>query len=83
MALEQIVKDLQAQNDQFQQIFLNLAKGQEELKTLITKENKKKIKGNQSTFLTWEEGSEVLPSDLKIVIFYQMKMTTRVKMVRV
>ena len=38
MALEQIDKDLQAQNTQVLQFFLNLAKGQEELKALITKE---------------------------------------------
>ena len=44
MALEQTVKDLQAQNSQFQQMLLNLAKGQEDLKTLFTKESKKKTK---------------------------------------
>ena len=44
MALEQTVKDLRAQNAQFQQMLLNLAKGQEELKTLITKERKKKTR---------------------------------------
>ena len=44
MALEQTVKYLQAQNAQFQQMFLNLAKGKEELKTLITKERKKKTR---------------------------------------
>ena len=44
MALEQTVKDLQAQNAQFQQMFLKLAKGQEELKALITKEKKIKTK---------------------------------------
>ena len=35
MDLEQTVKDLQAQNAQFQQMFLTLAKGQEELKTVV------------------------------------------------
>ena len=42
MALEQIVKDLQAQNAQFQQMFIALAKGQEDLKALIIKEKTKK-----------------------------------------
>ena len=40
MALEQIVKELQAQNAQFQEMFLNLAKGQEELKALINEKKK-------------------------------------------
>ena len=35
MDLEQTVKDLQAQNAQFQQMLLTLAKGQEELKIVI------------------------------------------------
>ena len=38
MDIEQTVKDLQAQNSQFQQLLLTLAKGQEELKTLLEKE---------------------------------------------
>ena len=42
MALEQTVKELQAQNAQFQEMFLNLAKGQEDLKALILKDKKKK-----------------------------------------
>ena len=44
MDLEQTVKDLQAQNAQFQQMFLTLAKGQEDLKTLLVEEKKKKAK---------------------------------------
>ena len=44
MDLEQTLKDLQAQNAQFQQMFLTLAKGQEELKTLLVEEKKKKTK---------------------------------------
>ena len=44
MALEQTVKDLQAQNAQFQQMFLALAKRQEDLKILIIKEKNKKPK---------------------------------------
>ena len=35
MDLDKMVKDLQAQNAQVQQMFLTLAKGQEELKTLL------------------------------------------------
>ena len=42
MDLEQTVKDLQAQNAQFQQFLLTLANGQEELKTLLDEEKKKK-----------------------------------------
>src|SRR3954463_587916 len=41
MNLEQSVKDLQAQNAQFQALILNLSKGQDELKTLLTKKEKK------------------------------------------
>src|SRR3954468_13187443 len=41
MNLEQSVKDLQAQNAQFQDLILNLSKGQDELKTLLTKKEKK------------------------------------------
>ena len=44
MALEQNIKDLQAKNAQFQQMSMALAKGQEDLKALITKEKKKKAK---------------------------------------
>ena len=44
MDLEQTIKDLQAQNAQFQQMFLNLAKGKEELKVLVTSDRKKKAK---------------------------------------
>ena len=44
MDLEQTVKDLQAQNTQIQQLLLTLAKGQEELKTLLDEEKKKKKK---------------------------------------
>ena len=44
MDVEQTVKDLQAQNAQFQQMPMALTKGQEELKTLLAKEKKKKTK---------------------------------------
>ena len=44
MSSDQALKDLLAQNAQFQQMFLSLAKGQEDLKTLILKEKKKKKK---------------------------------------
>ena len=35
MDLEQTVKDLQAQNAQFQQLLMTLAKGQEDIKTQL------------------------------------------------
>ena len=41
---EQANKALQAQNAQFQELFMNLAKGQQDLKALILKEKKKKKK---------------------------------------
>ena len=44
MSSEQSIKDLQTQNAQFQQMFITLAKGQEDLKALILKEKKKKKK---------------------------------------
>ena len=44
MSFEQTIKDLQAQNAQFQQMFISLEKGQEDLKALILKEKKKKKK---------------------------------------
>ena len=44
MASEQSIKDLQAQNVQFQQMFISLEKAQEDLKSLILKEKKKKKK---------------------------------------
>ena len=42
MDLEQTVKDLQAQNAQFQEMILNLSKGQEELKALLLEKKKDK-----------------------------------------
>src|SRR3954464_16034095 len=44
MNLEQSVKDLQTQNAKFQDLILNLSKGQDELKALLTKNKKKKSK---------------------------------------
>src|SRR3954467_7727656 len=41
MNLEQSVKDLQAQNAEFQALILNLSKGQDDLKALLTKKEKK------------------------------------------
>ena len=38
------MKELQAQNAQFQQMFLAMAKGQEDFKTLLLKDKKKKTK---------------------------------------
>src|ERR1051325_9030044 len=40
MALEQTVKDIQAQNAQFQEMFTNLVQGQKDLKKLITRKKK-------------------------------------------
>src|ERR1044072_2874913 len=40
MALEQTVKDLQAQNAQFKEMFTNLAQGQKDLKKFITRKKK-------------------------------------------
>ena len=37
MALEKTIKDIQAQNAQLQEMFLNLSKGQEEVKSLLTR----------------------------------------------
>ena len=42
MALKHTIKDLQTQNAQLQEIFLNLSKGQEELKALLIKSMTKK-----------------------------------------
>ena len=39
---EQAIKALQAQNAQFQELVMSLAQGQQDLKTLILKERKKK-----------------------------------------
>ena len=44
MSFDEVIKDLQAQNAQFQKMFITLAKGQEDLKALILKEKKKKKK---------------------------------------
>ena len=44
MDMEQTVKDLQAQNAQFKQMLLAMGKGQEDLKTLLLKDKKKKSK---------------------------------------
>ena len=37
MALEHTIKDIQAQNSQLQEMFLNLSQGQEEIKALLTR----------------------------------------------
>ena len=44
MSSDQAIKYLQTRNAQFQQMFISLAKGQEDLKALILKEKKKKKK---------------------------------------
>src|SRR4051812_1734506 len=41
MDLEQSVKNLQVQNAEFQALILNLSKGQDEMKALLTKKEKK------------------------------------------
>ena len=56
MSSDQAIKDFQAQNAQFQQMFLSLAKGQEDLKTLILKEKKKKKKKKKVVLLNMEIG---------------------------
>ena len=63
-------------------MFLNLAKGKEELKTLITKERKKKTR-KPVGILKIGRRFRGPSSELKTVIFHQMKMTTTMKMVRV
>lgn len=47
MALEQTVKELQAQNAQLQEIIQGLSKGQDELKALLLEKNKKEKKDKQ------------------------------------
>ena len=37
MALEKTIKDIKAQNAQLQEMFLNLSKGQQEVKSLLTR----------------------------------------------
>ena len=44
MALEQTIKKLHTQNAQFQQMFLTLTQGKEDLKALVVKEKTKKPK---------------------------------------
>ena len=44
MDMEQTLKDLQAQNAQFQQMFLALAKGKDDLKTFLKDKKKKSMK---------------------------------------
>ena len=44
MALEQNIKDLQAQNAQFQQMIVALDKGKDDLKAIILKDKEKKPK---------------------------------------
>ena len=51
MYSDQAIKDLQAQNSQFQELFLSLAKGQEDLKALILKEKEKKKKKKKKVVL--------------------------------
>ena len=50
-SIDQAIKALQAQNAQFQEMFMNLAKGQKDLKTLILKDKKKKKKKKKTVLL--------------------------------
>ncbi|CAI8594702.1 unnamed protein product [Vicia faba] len=58
MTLEQTIKDIHTQNAQLQETFLNLSKGQEELKTLfiesVTNENPEDDKESQTRQLQAE-----------------------------
>src|ERR1051325_10115986 len=58
MALEQTVKDLQAQNAQFQQMFTSLVQGQEDLKNLINR--KKKVVGLLNMRRRYKGGPKVV-----------------------
>src|ERR1044072_1744594 len=58
MALEQTVKDLQAQNAQFQEMFTSLVQGQEDLKKLINK--KKKVVGVLNMGRRYKGGPKVV-----------------------
>src|ERR1051325_7398698 len=58
MALEQTVKDLQAQNAQFQEMFINLVQGQEDLKKLINK--KKRVVGVLNMGRRYKGGPKVV-----------------------
>ena len=53
---EQAIKALQAQNAQFQELFMNLAKGQQDLKALILKEKKKKKKKKKKKTVLFNMG---------------------------
>ena len=58
MALEKTIKDIQAQNAQLRELFLNLSKGKEEVKSLLTRGmimgNPKGNKGDQLELLRTE-----------------------------
>ena len=56
MDLEHTVKDLQAQNSQFQQLLMTLAKGQEDLKALLEKEKEPERKKNKRVGVATMEG---------------------------
>ena len=72
MDVEQTVKDLQVQNVHFQQILLTLTKGQEELKTLLAKEKKKKAK-KPTSIVIMEEGSKDKPYGLWTLRHHRVK----------
>ena len=54
--IDQAIKALQAQNAQFQEMFLNLAKGKQDLKTLILKDKKKKKKNKKKRMVLLNMG---------------------------
>ena len=63
---EQAIKALQAQNAQFQELVMNLAKGQQDLKTLILKERKKKKKKRTIQFNTGRRFGNGLQSEVDL-----------------
>src|SRR3954462_15702598 len=64
MDLEQSVKNLQVQNTEFQALILTLSKGQDELKALLTKKDKKTKKPREVIF-NLAKGQE----ELKVLLF--------------
>ena len=70
MALEQTIKNLQAQDAQFKEMFLNLSKGQEEFKALFTESmTKKNPKDNKDVQL------EQLQVEMAMMIIQMMGQT--------
>ena len=57
---EQTIKALQAQNAQFQELIMNLAQGQQDLKALFLKKDKKKKKNGEEDLLDEETTTEAV-----------------------